>query len=53
MQLRQFRPVQAAAMVVSRVVAEIARKKVVPFVELIERGLKLIVDIETRMLLVG
>lgn len=45
MQLRQFRPVQAAAMVVSRVVAEIARKKVVPFVELIERRLKLIIDI--------
>jgi hypothetical protein len=32
-------------MVVCRVVAEIARKKVVPFVELIERRLKLIIDI--------
>ena len=53
MQLRQFRPVQAAAMVVCRVVAEIARKKVVPFVELIERRLKLIIDIEPRMMLVG
>ena len=51
MQLRQFRPVQAAAMMVCRVVAEIARKKVVPFVELIERGLKLIIDIEPRMML--
>jgi hypothetical protein len=45
MQLRQFRPVKAAAMVVCRVVAKIARKKVVPFVELIERRLKLIIDI--------
>ena len=53
MQLRQFRPVQAAAMMVCRMVAEIARKKVVPFVELIERGLKLIIDIEPRMMLVG
>ena len=40
-------------MAVCRVVAEIARKEVVPFVELTERGLKLIVDIESRMMLVG
>jgi hypothetical protein len=35
MQLWQFGPVQAAIVMVSRVVAEIAGKHVVPFVEIV------------------